>query len=334
MTESEARADLRRFLAVMACGLLAGAIFPWVANRGLVFVAGTFWINMVFGMAFNLLFRTSGILSFGQAMFYAAGAYLLAVLSLKLPSMPFLVSLALAGAAGAALAAVVGVVALRRTEGVYFSVLTLAFAELIHIVITKTTLLGRNDGLTGIGRPVIEAGPLRLDLSVGDSFYYFVMVVCALLVAVLWVVTRGAFGRAMAAIRQDPQRAAFLGMPVQRYRLVAFAISGAVTAIAGALVAPWLQLVTPEVARWSNSTNPILYTLLGGSGFFWGPAVGAAILSAVFYATRTLAGIADLVTGGMLLAVVLALPGGVLGLLARLRGERVPGRGAQGGGHG
>lgn len=333
MTASESRTDLRRFLLVLACGLVAGALFPSVANRGLVFVAGMFWINVVFGMAFNLLFRTSGILSFGQAMFYAAGAYLLALVILKMPSMPFLLGLVVAGVVGAVLAALVGVVALRRTEGVYFSVLTLAFAELIHIVITKTTLLGRNDGLTGLTRPVIEAGPLRLDLAAGDAYYYFVMVACSLLIAVLWVVTRGPFGRAMSAIRQDPQRADFLGMPVQRYRLIAFAISGAVTAVAGALSAPWLQLVTPEVARWSNSTNPILYTLLGGSGFFWGPAVGAAILSAVFYLTRTLVGIADLVTGGMLLVVVLALPGGVLGLLSRLRGEPAP-RKSSGGGHG
>jgi branched-chain amino acid transport system permease protein len=88
--------------------------------------------------------------------------------------------------------------------------------------------------------------------------------------------------------------------------------------MAGALVAPWTQIVTPELAHWSNSTNPILYTLLGGSAYFWGPVLGAVLLSAVFYVTRTLMGISDLVTGLLLLTVVLALPGGVLGMLARL----------------
>ena len=82
---------------------------------------------------------------------------------------------------------------------------------------------------------------------------------------------------------------------------------------------PWLQIVTPELAHWSNSTNPMLYTLLGGSANFWGPAVGALILSAVFYLTRSLAGISDLVTGGLLLVVVITLPGGVLGLLGAWR---------------
>ena len=320
MTGAEARSDFIRFLGVLVAGLVAGAVFPMLANRGLVFIGGMLWINIVFGMAFNLLFRTSGILSFGQAMFYAAGAYLLAVLMLNFPDMPFLLVLAFGGVSGAVIAALVGVVALRRTEGVYFSVLTLAFAELLHIVITKTTLLGRNDGLTGLRRPVIDLGVVRLDLGQGDAFYYFMMVACAVLVTVLWVVTRSGFGRAMTAIRLDPQRAAFLGMPVQRYRLLAFIISGAATGLAGALAAPWLQIVTPDVARWANSTNPILFTLLGGSAYFWGPAVGALILSVVFYVTRTLVGIADLVTGGLLLAVVLAMPGGVLGLLSRLRG--------------
>jgi len=319
MMPAEARAARNRFLATLLCVVVAGAIFPSVANRGLVFIAGLLWINVVFGLAFNLLFATGGILSFGQAMFYAVGAYAASVLSLRLPELPFLWALLVSGLAGAGLAVVAGTVALRRSEGVYFAVLTLAFGELLHIVITKSTLLGRNDGLNGIRRPVIDIGMLHLDFSAGDAFYYFILVVCAFLVGVLWMVTHGAFGRALLAIRQEAQRAEFLGMPVQRYRLIAFAISGAITAVAGALAAPWLQIVTPDLARWSNSTNPILFTLLGGSGFFWGPAAGAAILSVVFYTTRTLAGIADLATGGMLLVVVLSLPGGVLGLLNAVR---------------
>ena len=96
-----------------------------------------------------------------------------------------------------------------------------------------------------------------------------------------------------------------------------FVFAGLTTALAGALVAPWAQIVSPELAHWSNSTNPILFTLLGGSAYFWGPVMGAVLLSAVFYATRTLVGISDLVTGLLLLGVVLALPGGVLGLASR-----------------
>lgn len=334
MTPDQARKELLRMAVVLAAALVAGALFPQFAHRGLVFIAGIFWINVVFGMSFNLLFGTSGILSFGQAMFYATGAYLLGVVSLKLPGAPFLLVWLAAGLAGGLLALLVGVVALRRAEGVYFAVLTLAFAALVHILISKSTLMGRNDGLPGISRPTIELGPLRLDLAAGDNYYYFVMVACLAMVAVLWWLTHSRFGRTLRAIKQDPQRAAFLGIPVQRYRLAAFVVSGAMTAWAGALVGPWSQIVTPELAHWSNSTNPILYTLLGGSGSFWGPGLGAAILAGVFYATRTLVGVADIVTGAMLLAVVLALPGGVMGLIMSRRERDAAASGGKGGGHG
>lgn len=335
MTPVQARSELLRAAAVLGAALLVGLLFPQFAHRGLIFIAGVFWINVVFGMSFNLLFGTSGILSFGQAMFYAAGAYVLGVLSLKIPAAPFLLVWLAAGLAGALLALLVGIVALRRAEGVYFAVLTLAFAALVHILISKSTLLGRNDGLAGIRRPVIELGPLRLDLSSGDAYYYFIMLACLAMVALLWYLTHGRFGRTLRAIKQDPQRAAFLGIPVQRYRLAAFVVSGAMTAWAGALIGPWSQIVTPELAHWSNSTNPILYTLLGGSGSFWGAGLGAAILAGVFYVTRTLVGVADVVTGLMLLAVVLALPGGVMGLLmGRRERAAAAAQAARGGGHG
>lgn len=333
MTPDHARTETVRAAVVLGVAIVAGLLFPQFAHRGLVFIAGMFWINVVFGMAFNLLFGTSGILSFGQAMFYAVGAYLLGAVTLKVPEAPFLLVWLAAGLAGGLLALLVGLVALRRAEGVYFAVLTLAFAALVHIVISKSTVLGRNDGLAGIRRPIVELGFARLDLTTGDGYYYFIMAACLLMVGALWWLTHSRFGRTMRAIKQDPQRADFLGIPVQRYRLAAFVVSGAMTAWAGALSGPWAQIVTPEVAHWSTSTNPILYTLLGGSGSFWGPGLGAAILAGVFYVTRTLVGVADIVTGAMLLAVVLALPGGVMGLIMSRREREASGK-PQGGGHG
>jgi branched-chain amino acid transport system permease protein len=311
-----AGAGLRRDLFVLLALVVLGCLLPQVLNRGLVFIAGLVWINAVFGLSFNLLFGLSGVLSFGQAMFFAGGAYGAAVLTQSL-GLPFLLAWPLAGLVGALLAAAVGGVALRRTEGVYFAILTLSFAELLHLLVTNTGFLGRNDGLSGLVRPVIELGALRLDFSTGDRFYYFIVVACALLIALVRWVIATPFGRALQAVKQEPERAEFLGIPVRRHRWSVFVFAGFTTAMAGALVAPWAQIVTPELAHWSNSTNPILYTLLGGSAYFWGPVLGAVLLSAVFYVTRTLVGISDLVTGLLLLSVVLALPGGVLGLLAR-----------------
>lgn len=310
-------AGLKRDLMVLLGLMVLGAMMPSVMNRGLVFIAGMVWINAVFGVSFNLLFGLSGVLSFGQAMFFAAGAYAAAVLTQQ-TGWPLWLALPAAGGVGALLAAAVGLVALRRNEGVYFAILTLAFAELVHLLISNTHFLGRNDGLSGLPRPVVELAGQRFDMTQGDGFYYLIVLICSLLIALLrWIISTP-FGRALQALKQDPDRAEFLGIPVRKHRLAVFALAGGTTALAGALVAPWAQIVTPELAHWSNSTNPILFTLLGGSAYFWGPVLGAVILSGVFYLTRTLVGVSDLVTGLMLLSVVLALPGGVLGLGDRL----------------
>ncbi|GGB44465.1 branched-chain amino acid ABC transporter permease [Tistrella bauzanensis] len=305
----------------LALGMVLFALAPAVLNQGLVFLAGLVLVNIVFAQAWNLLFAYAGLLSFGQAMFFAVGAYTMAAGPQQLGGGPFLGWLLIATLLGALAAIIFGLVALRRSGGIYFAVLTLAFAELVHVIITKTDWLGRNDGLVGITRPVIDLGVITIDLTRGDAYYYAMILGCGLASAALWWAGHGVLGRSFRAIRQDPVRAAFLGLDVDRHRLIAFAISGAASAFAGAMFAPWTQIVTPELAHWSQSTRPVLYALLGGAGSFWGPAVGAILFGAVEYATRTMHGIADITTGLMLLAVVLAIPGGVMGLVMKLRGR-------------
>ncbi|GJD52213.1 hypothetical protein OPKNFCMD_4975 [Methylobacterium crusticola] len=314
------------FALTLAALVALALALPFLVNRGLVFLAGLVAINAVLGLSFNLLFSTAGLLSFGQAAFSAAGAYAAALLLLRLPEVPFLAALAASALAGAGLAVAIGLVALRRTEGVYFAVLTLAFSELVHVVLAKTSLFGRNDGLTGIPRPRLSYGLGSVDLAVGDRYYVLVILVTAATAAALWWVTRSRLGRAFRAIRLDAMRAAYLGIDVRRRRLQAFAIAGAATGLAGALAAPLTSIVSPDLAHWGESTKPILFTLLGGAGVFWGPAVGAVVYAAVEYATRSLAGASDLITGALLLAVVLAVPGGILGSALRLarRGRARP----------
>jgi branched-chain amino acid transport system permease protein len=311
----------RRDSFILLAVIVLACCVPSVVNRGLVFIAGMICINAVFGLSFNLLFGLSGVLSFGQAMFFAAGAYATAVFTQQM-GVPFLLALPLSAVVGGVIAGLVGVVSLRRSEGVYFAILTLAFAELVHLLIVNTAVLGRNDGLSGLSRPVLQVAGWKLDLGMGDNFYYFIVLVCALLIFFIRWIIDTPFGRALQAVKQDPERAEFLGIPVRRHRLVIFVLAGATSAAAGALVAPWAQIVTPDLAHWSNSTSPILFTLLGGSAYFWGPALGSVVLAAVFYLTRTLVGMSDMITGLLLLIVVVALPGGILGLLARWTGRK------------
>ncbi|MEW5423326.1 branched-chain amino acid ABC transporter permease [Amorphus sp. 3PC139-8] len=311
---------LSQFVAILAGALLIGATLPLYANAGIVFLAGLVAIDIVIALAFNFLFATVGVLSFGQAGFILVGAYAAGV-AIKFSGVSILPTLILAGVASAFVAMVIGLVALRRVSGVYFAVLTLAFASLGFVAVSKSEFLGREDGLTGITRPDLELGIAAISLTESVHFYYFVLAVCAVLIAVMWYSTSSQFGRTLKAIKQDADRSAFLGINVQGFRVAAFVLAGAVTGMAGALLGPLTQIVTPDLGYWTQSTKPILYAMLGGSGFFWGPAVGAVLFAVLSYATRTLVGMTEVITGGLLLVVVLAIPGGVLGVfqsIARL----------------
>ncbi|PHP65781.1 branched-chain amino acid ABC transporter permease [Zhengella mangrovi] len=327
------RRRMRANLAIAVIGLVLFAVFPLVANSGLVFLAGLVAVNIVFGLSWNLLFSGVGLLSFGHAMFFAGGAYAMAVVSLRLPDLPFAGGLLLGAMTGGIIALVFGYIALRRASGVYFAVLTLAFSELVHIVITKTTFLGRNDGLVGIPRPVINLGVASIDLTSALAYYYFIIVAMAVVAFALWSFQNSPAGRLIQAIRQDPVRTAFLGTDVRSWQLTAFVLSGTIAAFCGAVMVPFAQIASPEIAYWTVSTEPILFTLLGGAGHFWGPAVGAILFGAIDYATRALYGLSEITVGMLLLGVVLLMPGGLLGFLLSRRtaarrltgsGKRVP----------
>lgn len=311
-------------LALLCLGVFL--VLPSVADKGIVFLAGTVALQIVFGLTWNLMFGQTGLVSFGHASFFAIGGYAYAFAARAYPHVHPLLTMTGAGLLCAGIAALVGLVALRRSQGVYFAILTLALSQIVYLVISSSAALGREDGFTGIRRPLLPLGWTTIDLAAGNNYYYFLVCICALLVAAIWWVTHSRVGRVFRAIQQDPERATFLGIPVQRYRLLSYAIASGVAGVAGALFGPWLQILTPEVAHWTASARPILYTLLGGVHFFWGPAVGALGFALLEYGTRTLHGISEIVTGGILLAVVLAAPGGILGALSRF-GLRFGGKG-------
>jgi branched-chain amino acid transport system permease protein len=170
----------------------------------------------------------------------------------------------------------------------------------------------------------MDFGLFTIDLNQPLANYYFVFPTCLVAVALMWLLANGHLGRAMQAVRIDPERAEFLGIDVWRIRVFAFTISGAFAAIAGALLAPWGQIVTPGYVNWLHSAQPIFATLLGGAAFFWGPVVGVIGLSTLNYFTRTFAGLSEVLIGASLLAVVLLAPQGILGTQRR-RAERESG---------
>ncbi|MHA6642774.1 branched-chain amino acid ABC transporter permease [Mesorhizobium sp. A623] len=307
-----------KILAGLVCAL-AFVTLPYWANQGIMFLAGLALIEIVFALAWNLLFGFTGLASFGHAAFFAIGAYLTGYMLKAALGVPFLLLLVGSGVLGAVAAGLIGLVLLRRTTGLHLAIFTLALAEVLRVYIGYSTTLGREDGLASIPRPKLALGFTIIDLTSGNAYYWFLCVATLILGGVMWVICRGPFGRALVSIRQDPERAAFMGINVRGYRLVAFVISGGMSAIAGGLYAPWAQIVTPETGHWIHSTQPMLASLLGGAHSFWGPVIGTVIFSVVNYSTRNLIGLSEVVIGAVLLFIVLAAPNGVVGLLGLIR---------------
>jgi branched-chain amino acid transport system permease protein len=293
--------------------LLAFATAPFLVNPGLVFIAGLAMIEIVFSLSWNLLFSYVGLVSFGHAAFFGVGAYTAAVALKYGYDIHFLLVLLMGVVLGAISAFLVAIVVLRRASGIQFSVLTLALSQLVVTLIGYSDFLGHDEGLAALARPQIDLGLFVIDLNRPLQCYYFVFVLSLVAIGLMWLILHGHLGRTMRAVRIDAERAAFIGINVWRVRVFAFTVSGAFAALAGTLLAPWARIVTTDYVIWVHSAQPIFATLLGGTGFFWGPLIGVLALDAVNYATRTLAGLSEVLVGASLIALILLAPQGVLG---------------------
>ena len=305
-------------LAVLLILVMALLSMPAWAGAGILFIASLVLIGTIFALSWNLMFGYAGIATFGHAAFFAIGGYLCAYLTKFAPHVPFELVLLAAIVLGGLVAAIIGIIVIRRASGVQLAILTLALAEILRVLVSNTAALGRDEGLSAIPRPRIGFGSLSVQLASDTSYFLFLCVACGLMIWILWVLSHSAFGRTLRSIRQDVQRAAFLGIGVDRFRLLAFIAAAAVAAFAGALAAPLSQIITPEAASIARSTHPMLHTLVGGASSFWGPAVGTLIFAAIEYATRTLPGMSEVIMGATLLVIVLLAPEGVIGYLKAL----------------
>ncbi|HZM33558.1 MAG TPA: branched-chain amino acid ABC transporter permease [Burkholderiales bacterium] len=287
----------------------------------------TFYIGfgarvLIYAMAaasLNLVLGYGGMVSFGHAAFFGAGAYVAGILAVEGVRSAWLAwPAAVAVAALAAL--VIGAMSLR-TRGVYFIMITLAFAQMMYYVFVSLKEYGGDDGLSMPGRST----GLGLDLRNEIAWYYVVLV---LLVAVLYLLHRiiqSRFGRVIGAIRENETRAAAIGYPVYGYKLACFVISGAIAGLAGALIANQSSYVGPGLLHWVQSGTLMIMVILGGVGRFWGGPIGAVVLLTLEEAlsgSEWLGAYAlhwQLPVGVILLAIVLFAPQGIAGLLARRR---------------
>lgn len=304
-----------REAAVVAAGLVLVLVLPAFAGRFQQYLALNVLLLALFALSFNMLFGMTGLLSFGHAAFYAAGAYVTGLL-LRSDTVSLLPAVLAGALAAALLAAAIGVFCVRHTH-VYFSMLTLAFGMMVYAVVWKwTDVTGGDDGLIGIPRGPLALGGLRVtDLNPLPAYFRFAGLVVVLATYALYRVSASPFGLVLRGIRENGVRVEFAGVPVRRYVLLAFVLAGLFAGLAGALVAPLEQTVGPASAHWTKSAEPVMATLIGGPFAFAGPIVGAIVYVGlkeviVRYTTYWL-----LVFGAGLLAIVMTFRGGLLGEL-------------------
>jgi len=281
---------------------------------------------LIYAMAaasLNLVLGYGGMVSFGHAAFFGAGAYIVGILAVEGVTSVWLVwPAAIAVAALAAL--VIGAISLR-TRGVYFIMITLAFAQMMYYIFISMKAYGGDDGL-----PLAARSTPGFGVSLSNDFVWYYLVL-ALLAAVLYLLHRlvhARFGRVIEAIRENETRATAIGYPVYRYKLVCFVISGAIAGLAGALIANQTSYVGPALLHWVQSGTLMVMVILGGVGRFWGGPVGAAVLlllEELFSGSPLLGPFAlhwQLPVGAILLAVVLFARHGLAGLLRARRAPR------------
>jgi len=269
----------------------------------------------LFALGFNLLYGYTGLLSFGHAAYYGLGAYGTGIALAKLKVTSLWPALGVGLVAAVVGGALIGFFCLRR-RGIYFAMLTLAFAQLLYFVgFHLADWTGGDDGLRGIAVPAVVVPGFRLPLDRSVVFYYFALVLVGLAVAALKRILESPFGTVLQAIRENSDRATACGYDIARVKHLSFVFSALFCGLAGSLDALRLTVVPIESLHWSTSGQVVIMTLLGGAGTFFGPFVGAGTFLVLedLISARTESW--PLVIGLIFMAFVLFLPKGIWGTL-------------------
>jgi len=313
-----------RLVAVLALAALLLAL-PLLAEKYYVQFATKILIMAIFAMSLDLLVGYAGLVSLGHAAFYGLGAYALALLSPQYAGANLWTSLPLAVGVAAAAALAIGSLALR-TSGVYFIMVTLAFAQMLYFVFHDTKFAGGSDGMYIYVRPVAAIlGWQPFSLEDIRHFYYATLALAAGTFVALAVLLRSPFGKVISGIRVNEHRMRSLGYATFRYKLVCFAIAGGLAGLAGYLAAAQHGNVNPDMMGWHLSGGGLMMVILGGMGTLTGPVVGAVAMLALEVAFQGVTKHWQLLMGGFIVLVALFLPRGLIGLAAAARRKREPG---------
>ena len=297
----------------------------WVA-AGLmvaVFASAPYFIDPVFLMkvmcfalfacAFNLLLGFGGLLSFGHAMFFGTSGYA-AAHAAKVWGLTPELSVLFATLCATVLAWVVGLLAIRR-QGIYFAMITLALSQMVFFVYLQTPFTGGEDGIQGVPHGHLFG---LIDLNNEAAMYVFVMAIFLLGFGLVWRIVHSPFGQVLKAIRENEQRALSLGYDTDRFKLIAFILSGTVAGMAGGTKALVFQLASLTDVHWTMSGEVVLMTLVGGLGTLFGPVIGAAVIVTMQNYLAQLGSWVTVVQGLVFVVCVMLFRKGVVGEIANL----------------
>jgi branched-chain amino acid transport system permease protein len=299
--------------AVLGLGLVPILAPPFYANLLVPFFGYAIAL-----LGFNLLFGYAGLLSFGHAMFLGLGAYGAAVIAGVWGIKHFEVVLAGVALGALMVALPVGFLCVRYT-GIFFGMLTLAFGMLAHSILFKFYhLTGGDSGMRVPRMRIIGldfAAYNKIELLAGP-FYYYCLALLLLSGLLMWRIVYSPFGLHLRALRDNPQKALYLGVRVSQFRLAAFVISAIYGAMGGAILGFRIGLADPELVHWTHSGHLVFMTVLGGFSSFLGPIAGALALTLLQDQLQSLTQYWRFVLGAILAAVVIFLPRGLAGLAA------------------
>jgi branched-chain amino acid transport system permease protein len=301
-----------RALALVTAGVLVA--LPWVLARYQLSILTDLLIYGLFAMSLDLIIGYTGMVSFGHAAYFGLGAYGSALVLLNF-EQPVPVAL-LAGALLAGVVAAPVAYLSTRATGIYFAMLTLAFAQLLYTVAYKwRDLTGGSDGIAGVPKTTLFwGGP---SLATPQAFYLLVAACVLLSLLACRALVRSPFGHALQAIRENERRFTSLGRDPRPFKLVVFVIAATFAGLAGALFAPFRGFASPEVMFWVLSGQVLMMVVMGGIGTLIGPVFGAMVFILIQEIASSYTEHWMIFTGVVFVLMVIFLPGGLMGLVRR-----------------
>jgi len=319
MKDAAPTASTTARVVLAAVSLLLVAL-PWIA-RALdadfyISTASRIGVFAIAATSLNLILGYGGLVSFGHAAFVGVGAYTAGVM-IDAGIVNGWLGFGAAMLVAAIFSALIGAVSLR-TRGVYFIMITLAFAQMLFYLANSVKAYGGDEGLSLLARSDFGLG---LDLQDDTTFYYLVLAVLALVILLVHRLVHSRFGRVVQAMREDDIRAEAIGFPTYRYKLILFVIGGAIGGLAGALMANQQNYISPNLLHWTQSGTLMVMVIIGGVGTLFGGALGALALLVLEEVAADYTTHWQFYVGWILLAVVLFAPRGLMALAAgRSRG--------------